>query len=141
MNRRFFIILGALACLASPPVRAAQLPNGVIVSSASDLEFQCVNAVVLAETKNRTFTEDQRLAAQYCAGYFSALNDTLMAMRDAGFNPMGICYPAAPQPPVVAIRAFIDFVNLHEDARKSLAMPVALAALAEAFPCSRITPK
>lgn len=141
MNRRFFAVLGLLAGLAAAPAPAAQLPNGVTVSNAGDLEFQCVNAVVLAETKNRKFTEDQRLAAQYCAGYFSSLNDMLMAMRDGGVNPMGICYPATPQPPVVAIRVFIQFVNRHDDSRRSLAMPVALAALAEAFPCNGVISK
>ena len=141
MNRRFYAALGLLAGLAATPAFAAQLPNGVTVSNAGDLEFQCVNAVVLAETRNRTFTEDQRMAAQYCAGYFSSLNDMLMAMRDGGINPMGICYPAAPQAPVVAIRAFIQFVNRHEDSRRSLAMPVALAALAEVFPCKGVIAK
>ncbi|MBX7199539.1 MAG: hypothetical protein K1X51_09190 [Rhodospirillaceae bacterium] len=132
-----FIALG----LAAGPAGAAQLPNGVYVSSAGDLETQCVTAVVLAEVKNRSFTADERQAAQFCAGYFSSLNDMLMALRDDGLNPFGICYPAQPMPPVTPIKAFIAFVNHHQEARRSLAMPVALAALAETFPCDRVKPK
>lgn len=123
------------------PVRAAQLPNGVTVSNAGDLESQCITAVVLAEVKNRTFTAEDRQAAQYCAGYFSALNDMLMALRDDAVNPFGICYPDQPLPPVVPIKAFIDFVGRHQDSRQAIAMPVVLAALAETFPCNRVRSK
>jgi hypothetical protein len=142
MNRHILKMLAAAAVLAAAgPAAAAQTPNGVTITEAGDLEYQCVAAVVLSGVKNHKFTEQERLAAQYCAGYFSSLNDMLMSMRDGGFNPMGICYPGLPMPPVTAIKVFIDFVNRHEDSRKSYAMPVALAALAEAFPCNRVTPK
>ena len=130
-----------LAVLAGAPADAAQLPNGVVVSSAGELEAQCVLAVVLSEVKNRTFSAAERQSAQYCAGYFSSLNDMLMSLRDDGVNPFGICYPAQALPPVVPIKAFVGFVNTHPDARKSYAMPVALAALAEAFPCNKLRPR
>ncbi len=140
MMRALFLVL-ALALASAPPARAAQLPNGVMVSNAGDLESQCVTAVVLAEVKNRVFTSDERQAAQYCAGYFSALNDMLMALRDDAVNPFGICYPAQPLPPVVPIKAFLDFVGRHQDSRRAVAMPVVLAALAETFPCNRVRAK
>ncbi len=142
MNRSILKILAGAAALAGPlPATAAQTPNGVVITEAGDLELQCVKAAVLTGVKNRKSTEDERMAAQYCAGFFSSLNDMLMVLRDGGVNPMGICYPAAPLPPITAIKVFIDFVNRHEESRKSFAMPVALAALAEAFPCNRVTPK
>lgn len=130
-----------LLILLAAPARAAQLPNGVIVSNAGDLEYQCVRAVVLSEVKNRTFSAEEKQAAQYCAGYFSALNEVLMALRDDAVNPFGICYPAQPLPAVVPIKVFIDFIQRHTDARKSIAMPVVLAALAETFPCNKLRPK
>lgn len=139
--RVVFWLSALILALPAASVGAAQLPNGVFVSSAGDLEVQCVTAVVLAEVKNRTFTADERQAAQYCAGYFSSLNDMLMALRDDGLNPFGICYPAQPMPPVTPIKAFVAFVNHHQESRGSLAMPVALAALADAFPCDRVKPK
>lgn len=134
-------LAGLLPALFAAPAGAAQLPNGVMVSNAGELETQCVIAVVLAEVKNRTFSAEERQAAQYCAGYFSSLNDILMALRDDAVNPFGICYPAQPLPPVVPIKAFIDFVARHQDARSSIAMPVALAALAETFPCNKLRSK
>lgn len=140
MVRRFACLLSLLVLLAVP-ARAAQLPNGVIVSNAGDLEYQCVVAVVLNEVKNRTFSAEEKQAAQYCAGYFSALNEMLMALRDDAVNPFGICYPAQPLPPVVPIKAFIDFIRRHTDVRKSIAMPVVLAALSETFPCNKLKPK
>lgn len=127
--------------LCATPAGAAQLPNGVIVSNAGELETQCVIAVVLAEVKNRSFSAEERQSAQYCAGYFSSLNDMLMALRDDAINPFGICYPPQPLPPVVPIKAFLDFVGRHQDSRGSLAMPVVLAALAETFPCNRVRAK
>ncbi len=140
MMRAFCLALAFVGVLAMP-ARAAQLPNGVTVSNAGDLESQCVTAVVLAEVKNRSFTSEERQAAQYCAGYFSALNDVLMALRDDGVNPFGICYPGQPLPPVVPIKAFLDFVGRHQDARHAIAMPVVLASLSEVFPCNRVRAK
>lgn len=137
---RISSLFALLASLAAP-AGAVQLPNGVIVSSAGQLETQCVLAVVLADVKNRTFSPEERQSAQYCAGYFSALNEMLMALRDDAVNPFGICYPGQPMPPVVPIKAFVDFVGRHQDSRKSIAMPVVLAALAETFPCNKLRPK
>lgn len=142
MNRSILKILASAAVLVPAlPAIAAQTPNGVVITEAGDLEFQCVKAAVLSGVKDHKSTEDERMAAQYCAGFFSSLNDMLMVLRDGGVNPMGICYPAAPLPPITAIKVFIDFVNRHEESRKSFAMPVALAAMAEAFPCNSVTPK
>jgi hypothetical protein len=144
MKLRLILALMA-ALLAVPPFTgqawAAQTPNGVSITEAGDLEYQCVTAAVLSGVKDHRSTEAERLAYQYCAGYFSALNDMLMSLRDGGISPMNICYPAAPMPPITVIKVFIDFVNRHDDSRKSFAMPVALAALAEAFPCTAVTPK
>ena len=137
--KRVLILLALM--LLTPPAQAAQLPSGVVVAKAGDLETDCVLAVVVSDVKNRTFSPAEREAAQYCIGYFSSLNDMLMSLRDGNIQPFNICYPPAAVPPIVPVKVFIAFVNAHRDARASYAMPVALAALADAFPCEKVRPR
>lgn len=127
--------------LFAVPARAAPAPDGFAVTKAGELETACVLTIVLSEVKNRTFSAGEREAAQHCSGYFLSLNEMMMSLRDGNLHPFDICYPAGAVPPAVPLKVFVEFVHGHPDARGSYAMPVAIAALTEAFPCDKVRPR
>ena len=130
-----FLLIASTAPAAANPFEE-ELQRRAVSSSytAGDFEKGCALVDVAISDPARLSAPD-RAAASACTFYFLGVSESLAAASHLGAQ--GICPPEPGLRTSDIVEKFKAFVRQNPDSRTAAVMPVTIAALMKAYPCTK----